>query len=61
MDYRNSWGIILINLGMDPFIIKQGDRIAQAVFCKKEMIEWNEVNDLDKSVRGLGGFGHTGV
>lgn len=60
-DFRNGWGIILMNLGNDPFIVKQGDRIAQAVLCKKERVEWNEVDSLDESVRGLGGFGHTGV
>lgn len=59
-DYRNGWGVILVNLGHEPFIIRQGDRIAQAVLMKVEQIEWNEVESLDETDRGLGGFGSTG-
>lgn len=59
-DYRNGWGVILMNQGTEPFIVKQGDRIAQAVLAKVEQIEWEEVEELDSTERGLGGFGHTG-
>ena len=59
-DYRNGWGVILMNQGTEPFIVKQGDRIAQAVLAKVEQIEWEEVEELDSTDRGLGGFGHTG-
>ena len=59
-DYRNGWGVILINHGNKPFIINQGDRIAQAVLAKIEQIEWEEVEILDSTDRGLGGFGSTG-
>ena len=59
-DYRNGWGVILMNLGQEPFMVKQGDRIAQGVLAKVEQIEWEEVEELDSTERGLGGFGHTG-
>ena len=59
-DYRNGWGVILINHGSKPFIVNQGDRIAQAVLTKVEQIEWEEVETLDSTDRGLGGFGSTG-
>lgn len=59
-DYRNGWGVILMNLGQEPFMVKQGDRIAQAILAKVEQIEWEEVEELDSTERGLGGFGHTG-
>lgn len=60
-DYRNSWGVILANFGSENFEIKQGDRIAQAVLNKVEQITWKEVENLDETERGLGGFGSTGV
>ena len=59
-DFRNSWGVILMNQGDKPFIIQQGDRIAQAVLVKVEKIEWEEVLSLNDTKRGLGGYGHTG-
>ena len=59
-DYRNGWGVILMNQGTEPFEVRQGDRIAQAVLAKVEQIEWEEVDELDSTDRGLGGFGHTG-
>lgn len=59
-DYRNSVGIILLNLGHEPFRVNQGDRIGQYVLNKVEQIEWVEVDSLDETQRGLGGFGHTG-
>lgn len=59
--YRNNWGIILINLGTEPFVVHQGDRIAQAVLMKVETIEWEQVDVLEDSDRGLGGFGSTNI
>lgn len=58
-DFRNDWGVILANFGTENFEIKQGDRIAQAVLNKVEQITWKEVEDLDETDRGLGGFGST--
>lgn len=58
-DYRNGWGVILANFGSENFEIKQGDRIAQAILNKVEQITWKEVEDLDNTDRGLGGFGST--
>ena len=59
-DYRGEVGVILMNMGSEPFTIKQGDRIAQAVLSKCEKIEWN-TGELSKTERGEGGFGSSGV
>lgn len=59
--YRNSWGVILINLSNEDFKVEQGDRIAQAVLNKFETIKWNLVTSLDETERGLTGFGDSGV
>ena len=58
-DYTAGWGIIIINLGEDVFEIAQGDRIAQAVLSKVDIIEWEEVDELLDTKR-TGGFGSTG-
>ncbi len=60
-DYRGDIGVILINLSEEPFKIKKGDKIAQMVFQKVEKYDLNIVDQLSKTVRGEGGFGHTGV
>ncbi len=60
-DYRGELGIILMNLGEEPFIIERGDRIAQMVVAPVTMARWVEVSSLDETVRGEGGFGSTGV
>lgn len=60
-DYRGDVGVILINLGGIPFIVKQGDRIAQLVFARVETVTFVEVEHLDETERGSGGFGSTGV
>lgn len=60
MDYRGEIGVILINNGEDVFHIKNGDRIAQMVIAKCEQVEFKEVENLDETERGSGGFGHTG-
>ena len=59
--YRNSWGVVLFNTSDEPFEVQQGGRIAQAVLNKYEQIEWEEVDSLDETSRGKGGFGSTGV
>jgi len=60
-DYRGEIGVILINLSADNFTINDGDRIAQLVIAKHEQIKWKNVTILDETVRGVGGFGSTGV
>jgi dUTP pyrophosphatase len=59
-DYRGEVGVILVNLSKDPFVIKDGERIAQLVIAKHEQINWEEVTSLEESDRGAGGFGSTG-
>jgi dUTP pyrophosphatase len=59
-DYRGEIGIILINMSDEPFEINNGDRICQMVINKVEIVAWNQVDELEKSDRGTGGFGHTG-
>lgn len=59
--YRNEWGIIIQNLGDEVFEIKQGDRIAQAVLTKVEIVDWNVVETLDDSHRGQSGYGDSGI
>ena len=59
--FRGEVGIIIINHSNDTFTINPGDRIAQAVFSKAEHAELEEVDKLDETERGEGGFGHTGV
>lgn len=59
--YTGEIGIILINLSNEPFIINNGDRIAQMVIAKYEKAEFEEVNALDATERGNNGFGHSGV
>ncbi|MBN1768396.1 MAG: dUTP diphosphatase [Prolixibacteraceae bacterium] len=59
-DYRGEIGIILVNLSNDEYTIKPGERICQMVIARHEHAEWNEVEILEESVRGEGGFGHTG-
>lgn len=60
-DYRGDIGVILINHGTEPFVVRQGDRIAQLVVCKVEQIVWNPVDSLDETDRGAGGFGSTKI
>ena len=60
-DYRGEIGVILINLSSEDFIIEDGERIAQMVIAKHENIKWVEVNSLEKTERGGGGFGSTGI
>lgn len=60
-DYRGEIGVILINLSNEPFKITNGERIAQMVINKIEQASFDEVDVLDETERGEGGFGHTGV
>lgn len=60
-DYRGEVGVIIINLGKEPFYVNHGERIAQAVFAKYEVPKFMEVEDLSGTDRGAGGFGSTGV
>ena len=60
-DYRGEVGIILINLSQEPYTINNGDRIAQLVIASHEQAQWIEVNELSKTVRGINGFGSTGI
>lgn len=59
-DYRGEVKVLLINLGQEPFIIQRNERIAQMVFQRVPQIQLREVNELSDTVRGSGGFGHTG-
>ena len=60
-DYRGEVGVILVNLSAEKFIIEDGERIAQMVIAKHEQAQWIEVEVLENSERGAGGFGSTGV
>lgn len=60
-DYRGEIGVLLINLSDTPFVINAGERIAQMVVARHEQAELIEVEELDDTVRGAGGYGHTGV
>ena len=60
-DYRGEVGVILINLSDEPFIIEDGERIAQMVIARHEHAEFIPVDVLDETERGEGGYGHTGV
>jgi dUTP pyrophosphatase len=60
-DYRGEVGVILVNLSSEEFIIEDGERIAQMVIAKHEQVNWIEVDILNETERGSGGFGSTGV
>ena len=59
-DYRGELGVILVNLSNEPFTVNDGERIAQLVVARHEVVEWAPVEVLDETERGEGGFGHTG-
>lgn len=60
-DYRGEVGVLLINLSDEPFTIDDGERIAQMVVASHEQAVFQEVQALDETERGAGGYGHTGV
>lgn len=59
-DYRGEVCVILVNLSSEEFVVEDGERIAQMVIARHEQAEWEEVDILDETERGAGGFGHTG-
>ena len=59
-DYRGEFGVLVINLGQEAFTIEHGMRIAQMVIARHERAEWIEVDKLDETERGEGGYGSTG-
>ena len=59
-DYRGEVCVILVNLSSEDFVIEDGERIAQMVIARYEQADWQEVDVLDETERGSGGFGHTG-
>ena len=60
-DYRGEVGVLLINLSQEDFVVNDGERIAQMVIARHEQAEFVEVDVLDETERGDGGYGHTGV
>ena len=60
-DYRGELKVLLVNLSNMPFMIHDGERLAQMVIAKHEQISWYETSSLDETERGAGGFGHTGT
>lgn len=60
-DYRGEIGVIMINLSDKPFTVNDGERIAQMVITQYNHVAWEPVDELDRTKRGDGGFGHTGV
>ncbi len=60
-DYRGEIRVIVANLGQEPFTIRRGDRIAQMIIAPVFGAQWEEVEVLDETARGAGGFGHTGT
>ncbi len=60
-DYRGEVKVLLINLSDQVFEINAGDRIAQMIVAKHEKVNWEQVDELNETTRGVGGYGHTGV
>lgn len=60
-DYRGEIGVILVNLSNEPFVVENGERIAQLIIAKHERAVWIETDELTETSRGEGGFGSTGV
>ena len=60
-DYRGELKVLLVNLSNTPFIINDGERVAQMVIAKHEQINWEQTTNLNDTDRGAGGFGHTGT
>jgi dUTP pyrophosphatase len=60
-DYRGEIGVILVNLSNEDFLVNDGERICQMVIAKHETAEWIQVDQLNETERGSGGFGHTGI
>ncbi|MGN6640781.1 MAG: dUTP diphosphatase [Mucilaginibacter sp.] len=60
-DYRGEIKVLLINFSAEPFEINSGDRIAQMIVARHEKVSWEEVEILNETSRGTGGYGHTGI
>jgi dUTP pyrophosphatase len=60
-DYRGEIKVLLINLSTEHFEINSGDRIAQMIVSRHEKVDWHQVEILNETTRGAGGYGHTGV
>ena len=60
-DYRGEIGVVLVNLSSQKFVIENGERVAQMVIAKHEQADWIEVETLEETERGTGGFGSTGA
>lgn len=60
-DYRGDLKVLLVNLSNDDFVVNAGERVAQMVIARHETATWEEVEVLDETERGEGGYGHTGV
>ncbi|MCR5131596.1 MAG: dUTP diphosphatase [Prevotella sp.] len=60
-DYRGEVGVLLINLSQEDFVVNDGERVAQMVIAQHETADFIEVEELDETERGAGGYGHTGV
>ncbi len=60
-DYRGEIKVLLVNLSNTPFLINDGERVAQMVIAKHEQIQWELTDSLEETRRGAGGFGHTGT
>ena len=60
-DYRGEISVILVNLSHEPFVVNDGERIAQLVVARHEQVQWSLVEELSPTQRGEGGFGHSGV
>ncbi len=60
-DYRGEIKVILVNLSSEPFVVCNGERIAQMIIAAHNKAEWVEVEELENTSRGAGGFGHTGT
>ncbi len=60
-DYRGEVKVLLVNLSNENFTVEDGERIAQMIIAAHEKVEWEQVETLEETVRGAGGFGHTGV
>jgi dUTP pyrophosphatase len=59
-DYRGEVKVLLVNHGQEPFVVRTGERVAQLVIAKVERVAIEELGSLDETVRGVGGYGHTG-
>jgi len=60
-DYRGEIKVLLINFSEEPFEIVHGERIAQMIIAQYEQVDWEETTELSTTIRGAGGYGHTGV